>query len=678
MSTSILNRLASPATTPPFTADDLQWTPDDQDQPQYPQSTESPSIQPSVDTWAPPPPTSLPEQQLLGLEAQQTQEQANQGGPSAASAPQSAPPPSTSVAGPVPQGPLPLTSPEAYPDTDPYAAAMAPQPAPTMAPPAAAETPLPLPPPGGAVSNPAPASVPAAPTTSPTAILARRTPTATDAAQDDQDTLQHLKTLLGQSADLAARHASQSPPGVGRQILATVAGMFLPGLAQIIANPGNQQYKRQASALQEQIQDDLTKLKASESMQNIQSQIDTRTQTAADRATAQQNTVRTAQQVDAERRAKDGQQVIPLPADGTPPASVIPPGYYAIPPTPYDPPNSVRVRPTVAEAQRQKTQAQQEGFVPLPSPIAKGLQMDPNMKVDPKNLPAYVNAYTEFQKQQQTQPETVIAERKKIASDIGLTGERLQEYLANGKIERPPVTNLSVMNASDPNSVQNALQGVMDNPDSYFELDKNMQAQVRTKMRSQYGLPPPVKLNPDVAKQESSSQIALEHAANLKTLLSDPVVQSRLGPIMGRIGNAEQDIGASAGLSPQDAQKVQAVRTALNYFFMREGRALFGGRPPEKLMEELQKTSPNTKMAVPLMNGAIDQAVQSAKNTILSAEKQRFGGKTRPGFSAGYTTGTGGGNAGGQRSYVRTANNGAMGQTSDGKWYDTKTGALIQ
>lgn len=203
--------------------------------------------------------------------------------------------------------------------------------------------------------------------------------------------------------------------------------------------------------------------------------------------------------------------------------------------------------------------------------------------------------------------------------------------------KRPQVISVTNQIANDPENVGAEVEAMLQSPDRFHDI-KNaaLQQKVSRSWTARTGLPPPVKIDAQTKTMESGSQIALQHVANIKALMADPEIQQRLGPILGRIGNAEQDIGATAGLSPSAAQKAQDLRASLTYLFLREGRALFGGRPPEKLMARLDTTSPKVAETLPMLNGALGAVDRSARSAIISAERQRFGGKTRPGFKPGY------------------------------------------
>jgi len=195
----------------------------------------------------------------------------------------------------------------------------------------------------------------------------------------------------------------------------------------------------------------------------------------------------------------------------------------------------------------------------------------------------------------------------------------------------------------DPTYINSLVTQMRDDPDLYFDAGlKQIQPLLAKAWTQQTGLPVPRKLGAQLKSGEEGAQIALEHISRVNQLLQDPVVQQRLGPIMGRLGNIEENVGATLGLSPQDAEKIQNLRTSLNYLFFREGRALMGGRPPEQLMKMFASTTVSVKQAMPMLMGSLKGAETMANATMDAADKYRFGkrsvgGVTNPPAATGGT-----------------------------------------
>jgi hypothetical protein len=62
-----------------------------------------------------------------------------------------------------------------------------------------------------------------------------------------------------------------------------------------------------------------------------------------------------------------------------------------------------------------------------------------------------------------------------------------------------------------------------------------------------------------------------------------------------------------------------------------EGKAVLGGRLPAQLMKQLEESSPNPKMDPDMLAGALKGAIGNATTVMDNVERQRFGGKMRPG-----------------------------------------------
>jgi hypothetical protein len=179
---------------------------------------------------------------------------------------------------------------------------------------------------------------------------------------------------------------------------------------------------------------------------------------------------------------------------------------------------------------------------------------------------------------------------------------------------------------------------VRQNPDAIQQVPAEIKPVVGAMYVAQTGNPVPAVLPGEIKSQAENSQVALSHIANVRRLLNDPDVQGAIGPILGRLGNLEQGVGTTIGKTPQQVQKEQEFRTALQYLFFREGKSLFGGRPPEELMKNLEKASANVGMQKDMILGSLNAAEGSAQRTIQSARDYQFGGAQAGG--SGPTTGS--------------------------------------
>lgn len=176
-----------------------------------------------------------------------------------------------------------------------------------------------------------------------------------------------------------------------------------------------------------------------------------------------------------------------------------------------------------------------------------------------------------------------------------------------------------------PAALDNLATQVYENPDLFQKLTGDVANTVAQRFREKYNLPAPRPLPSDMKNKEDGSIISLNHVAAIKELIkSNPAVQKRMGAWDGRVGNLEQLLGDTAGLSAADSQAIQNLRTRLSYLFAQEGKAVFGGRPPQALMNSLKESSPNMKMGLPLFLGAMDAVQGMGELNIKSTNDYRY------------------------------------------------------
>lgn len=178
--------------------------------------------------------------------------------------------------------------------------------------------------------------------------------------------------------------------------------------------------------------------------------------------------------------------------------------------------------------------------------------------------------------------------------------------------------------------LQSWVDQVNKNPDVFAQLPADMKLIVGAKI-AQQGRTIPAQLPTEVKNQEANSMISLAHIQNLRALLNDPQLQGSIGPIMGRVSKLETTVGDTLSTDPNIAQKQQDLLTSMNYLFVREGKALFGGRPPEKLMLDLEKNSANPAMGRNFLNGSLDAAQRSAQTAVQQAQAYRYGSAAKVG-----------------------------------------------
>ncbi|HEV8500427.1 MAG TPA: hypothetical protein VGR63_02535 [Casimicrobiaceae bacterium] len=166
---------------------------------------------------------------------------------------------------------------------------------------------------------------------------------------------------------------------------------------------------------------------------------------------------------------------------------------------------------------------------------------------------------------------------------------------------------------------------VQDNPDTANTVPPPLRTAVMQAFTANTGLPYPKPLTGTAVDQERASRNALDAVAQVKAALADPAIQSRIGPILGRLGSAEQTAGTAIGLTPEQEAKAQQLRTNMRYLVFQEGKALMGGRMPAQLMTQLEQSSPNVAMDAGTLNGALAGVTDAAGRNLDQTFKQRYG-----------------------------------------------------
>lgn len=247
---------------------------------------------------------------------------------------------------------------------------------------------------------------------------------------------------------------------------------------------------------------------------------------------------------------------------------------------------------------------------------ARMRQTNPNFKLTPND---YAKARSLYDEERMTPDQ--IQQRMLAAENLKQLQALRSETMANTAM------HMREWNATHGQDAVNSIVKQMKaDPDVFFAKDmtpdlRNNVAQVWTQ---QTGMPPPREVPAQIKTKEANSVIAANAVGRIKKMLAEnPVIQRRMGAWNGRVGNLEQAIGDTKGLSPQDAQVIQNFRSSVNYLFFQEGQALLQ-RSPQALMEELKVTSPSMKQGLPLFLGALDAVNGTASNNIQSANDYRF------------------------------------------------------
>jgi hypothetical protein len=240
----------------------------------------------------------------------------------------------------------------------------------------------------------------------------------------------------------------------------------------------------------------------------------------------------------------------------------------------------------------------------------------------------------------QAVPEEAIA--KATAADPNLLSpaerEKANEALITQKYEKGRL-GVEQQNASinakkfdmefGPGTVESLAHQVLDNPDASARVPAALIPAVTKSLHDRgYTFPKPAQGTS--VTQEQAARNTFSALDDVQRLLADPEVATRRGAILGRVGEAEQDIGATAGMTPEGAKKAQDLRTTLRYLFTQELKANLSGRPAERLAQTLQTASPSANMSDPLIQGAMKAVKDSAGRITDAVDAERFGGKARP------------------------------------------------
>ncbi len=194
---------------------------------------------------------------------------------------------------------------------------------------------------------------------------------------------------------------------------------------------------------------------------------------------------------------------------------------------------------------------------------------------------------------------------------------------------RPPAGPVGALLTSPETQVSLAVKGMYDNPDSFHEVKPNIKQKVAAEWQRQTGLPAPNKLGAPALESQRMANLAQTHIKSILEILKDPMIAKNIGPIAGRLGNLEQNVGDTFFKSGPQAEKEQELRTRLQYLLFQEGKALLGGRPPERLIRELKDSSASVQKTMDLMKGALGGAYKASKQLVENNDRERFGGKGR-------------------------------------------------
>ncbi len=267
---------------------------------------------------------------------------------------------------------------------------------------------------------------------------------------------------------------------------------------------------------------------------------------------------------------------------------------------------------------------------PLPLPRAMEGAKRAYIVSQQKDNPSYVWSDADLPKAIALEKEMSMSPTERIMKEATLAN--LAEMRANRKLNE---ANLALhmqefRQTKGPEAIDAMADQIYSNPETVKKLTGDVYNLVAQRYQQKYNLPMPRELPSPDQQKEDASKLTLNHIAGMRELLQNPVIQKRMGAFRGRVGDLEQILGDTAGLSDADKQAIQAFRTRIPYLFSQEARSVLGGRPPQKFMEDLKAASPSMKMGLPFFMGALDSMEAMGKLNVLTAEQIRNGGKVRP------------------------------------------------
>jgi hypothetical protein len=237
------------------------------------------------------------------------------------------------------------------------------------------------------------------------------------------------------------------------------------------------------------------------------------------------------------------------------------------------------------------------------------------------------------EEQEKAQEEAV---RQQETARHNKIAERLQAGELNVNQAKAALENKKfIAEYGTPDTRRSFTESVIKDPDSFSSLPPQMKPGVAADLVAR-GLSVPTQLPSDLKSRAASAGLTLQAVQNVKDLLADPDIAKSIGPISGRLGNIEQNVGDTFfGHDDPRAAKEQQLRTSLAYLQYQEGKGLLGGRPAATLMEGLKNVSANNKMSLPLINGSLSAIEQTMRNVHKEARQYSFGGASNAGGSSG-------------------------------------------
>ena len=136
----------------------------------------------------------------------------------------------------------------------------------------------------------------------------------------------------------------------------------------------------------------------------------------------------------------------------------------------------------------------------------------------------------------------------------------------------------------------------------------------RAKMDAKFNAPNAT----DKLRQEATTT-SISHINNLRNLASDPWISTHMGPILGRINEFGQIVGANpVAKTPEESRKESDFLHSITLATVWEASALSRGQGVYRLVQTLKNTIASGHMDSPTFLGALDAAERSAANSYKS------------------------------------------------------------
>lgn len=136
----------------------------------------------------------------------------------------------------------------------------------------------------------------------------------------------------------------------------------------------------------------------------------------------------------------------------------------------------------------------------------------------------------------------------------------------------------------------------------------------RAKMDARFNAPNAT----DKLRQEATTT-SISHINNLRNLASDPWISTHMGPILGRINEFGQIVGANpVAKTPEESRKESDFLHSITLATVWEASALSRGQGVYRLVQTLKNTIASGHMDSPTFLGALDAAERSAANSYKS------------------------------------------------------------